>query len=53
MLSQKSNVIVQSKLTTEERFKMILARPRKKGRIVLALAKVEVKTASSSKESML
>jgi len=28
MLSQKSNVVVQPKLTTEERFKMILARPR-------------------------
>jgi hypothetical protein len=41
MLSQKSNVQVVPKLTTEERFKMILARPRKKGRIVLAIPKYQ------------
>lgn len=43
MLSQKPNVIVTPKLTAEERFKQILARPRKKGRIVLAMPKIQPK----------
>lgn len=41
MLSQKPNVQVVPKLTAEERFRQILARPRKKGRIVLAIPKYQ------------
>lgn len=38
MLSQKPNVVVVPKLTTEERFKMILARPRNRyARVRLAI----------------
>lgn len=42
MLSQKSNVQVVPKLTAEERFKQILARPRNpKARIRLAMPQIQ------------
>ena len=42
MLSNKPNVVIVPKLTAEERFKIILARPRKpNARIRLAMPKYQ------------
>jgi hypothetical protein len=44
MLSNKTNVVIVPKLTAEERFKIILSRPRKpNARIRLAMPKLDTK----------
>jgi len=50
MLSQKSNIVVQAKLSTEERFKQILARPRNAhAQVRLAMSKQQPKIKEGNK----